>query len=543
MRHEIDFVAREITWKTETLLCISPIMRSIAAALLFALICPRHVDAGEAKPNIVLMVADDLGYGDLGSYGATKIKTPRVDELAAEGVRFTDAHSISSVCDPSRYAILCGTYIWHARLESDYALYFHDGQVTLPSLLKSAGYHTVALGKWHNGFGRGKDEPDWNGELKPGPLEIGFDYFFGTPRTHDGPPLVFVENHHVVGLDPADPIRVDHSPQFGPRGKIVGGAKALAARPDDRIDFIVTDKAEKFIAEQTPKVPFFLYLAFTAPHVTINPAPEFRGKSEAGLYGDYVQQLDYCAGRVLAALKEHGFEKDTLVIFTSDNGGVLFGNTIRTGHRANGKLLGQKTDVWEGGHRIPFIVRWPGHVPPGAVRKSLFTQVDIMATLAEAAHIKMPKGASPDGTSELAAFTNAQKSPTKRKKTAFLGTAGFALRDGDWLYIPQQGSGGGTVPNKHSTSWKMLGFVNSDIDENGQIKPDAPPDQLYNLAEDVSEAHNLTREYPDRATAMHARMHALELDFTVLDAIGRVSKPRSPDTLPPDASMSPAPHE
>jgi arylsulfatase A len=201
-------------------------IRFIAAALLFALICPQHADAGETKPNIVLMVADDLGYRDLGCYGATKIKTPRLDQLAAEGVRFTDAHSISSVCDPSRYALLCGTYIWHARLESDYALYFHDGQVTLPSLLKSAGYHTVALGRWHNGFGRGKDEPDWNGELKPGPVEIGFDYFFGTPRTHDGPPLVFVENHHVVNLDPADPIRVDHSPKFGPARKGRGGRQS-----------------------------------------------------------------------------------------------------------------------------------------------------------------------------------------------------------------------------------------------------------------------------------------------------------------------------
>jgi arylsulfatase A len=321
----------------------------------------------------------------------------------------------------------------------------------------------------------------------------------------------------------------------------VGGAKAVAARPDERIDFIVTDKAEKFIAEQTPKAPFFLYLAFTAPHVTINPAPEFRGKSKAGLYGDYVQQLDYCAGLVLDALKKHGFEKDTLVIFTSDNGGVLFSDTLAAGHRANGELLGEKTDVWEGGHRIPLIARWPGHVPAGAVRKALFTQVDTMATLAEAAHIKMPDGASPDGASEFAAFTDPEKSPAKRKETAFLGVAGFALRQGDWLYIPQQGSGGGTVPNNHSTPWKKLGFINSDIDENGQIKPDAPPDQLYNLAEDISEAHNLTREYPDRSTAMHARMHALQLDFTVLDAIGRVSKPRCHDTLPSDGSMSPAP--
>lgn len=516
-------------------------IRFLVAVLSIALVWLHCAAASQTKPNIVLMVADDLGYRDLGCYGATKIKTPHIDRLAAQGVRFTDAHSISSVCDPSRYALLSGTYIWHARLEADYALYFHDGQVTLPSLLKSAGYHNVALGKWHNGFGRGRDEPDWNGELKPGPLEIGFDYFFGTPRTHDGPPLVFVENHHVVGLDPADPIRVDHSPEFGPRGKIVGGAKAVAARPDDRIDLIVTDKAQKFIAQQSPKTPFFLYLAFSAPHLNIDPAPEFRGKSEAGLYGDFVQQLDYCVGQILDALEKNGFEKNTFVIFTSDNGGVLFLDTLATGHRANGELLGQKTDVWEGGHRIPFIARWPGHVPAGTERTQLFSQVDVMATLADAAHIRMPKGASPDGASELSAFSCPGKAPAKRKETAFLGIGGFAFRQGDWLYIPQQGSGGGTLPHTFSTSWKQKGFVNSDVDAEGHIKPDAPLDQLYNLREDMPQANNVARAHLDRAAEMHARMHALRLDFTVLDAIGRVTEPRSLETLPPDAATSPTP--
>ena len=513
--------------------------RLVIAALPFAFLLLSRDATAEDKPNIVLMVADDLGFGDLGCYGATKIRTPRIDQLAEEGVRFTDAHAISSVCDASRYALLCGTYIWHAQLESDYALYFHQGQVTLPSLLKSAGYHAVALGKWHNGFGRGKAEPDWNAELKPGPLEIGFDYFFGTPRTHDGPPLVFVENHHVVGLDAADPIRVAQAPKFGRQGKVTGGTKALAARPDERIDLIVTDKAEQFIARQSQEAPFFLYVAFTAPHVPINPAPEFRGTSKAGRYGDFVQELDHCAGRVLDALEEHGFTKNTLVVFTSDNGGVLFTDTVATGHRCNGTLLGQKTDVWEGGHRVPFIVRWPQHVPPGTMRKQLFSQVDLMATVAEAAHILMPKDASPDGASELAAWTDPERAPSKRNETAFLGTEGYALREGDWLYIPQQGSGGKSVPQREGTPWEKLGSLNSDIDDRGRIKTGAPPDQLYNLAIDPGETHNRVLDRPERAAAMRARMHELQLDFTELDAIGRVSRPRCHDTLAPSTASSP----
>jgi hypothetical protein len=173
------------------------------ATLLLSTFVFSHASYAAERPNILLIVTDDLGYRDLGCYGAEKIKTPRIDRLAGEGVRFTDAHSVCAVCQPSRYSLLSGTYFWHARRKPDYSLYFHVGQVTLPSLLKSAGYHTAALGKWHSGFGRGAPDPDWNAELKPGPLEIGFDSFFGTPKTHNEPPLVFVEDRHVVGLDPA----------------------------------------------------------------------------------------------------------------------------------------------------------------------------------------------------------------------------------------------------------------------------------------------------------------------------------------------------
>jgi arylsulfatase A-like enzyme len=517
-----------------------PSMKSTFVTLAALLLTPlAGLFAAESpKPNILVVVADDLGYRDLGCYGATKISTPRIDKLASEGVRFTDAHSICAVCNPSRYAILSGTYFWHAKRKPDYSLYFHDGQVTLPSLLKSAGYRTAALGKWHNGFGHAP-EPDWNAELKPGPLEIGFDSYFGTPRTHSEPPLVFVENHRVVGLDPADPIRVDRTPPFSRFGKMVGGTKAQAARPDERIDLIMADTAAEFFAQQTKDAPFFLYLAFAAPHVPIKPASEFRGKSEAGFYGDYIQQLDHCTGLVLDALEKYGHAQSTIVFFTSDNGGMYHRDALDSGHLCNGELLGQKTDVWEGGHRVPFIARWPGHIAAGSERLGLFSQVDIMATLAEAANIKMPEGASPDGTSELAAFTDPSHAKSIRTEAVFLGTAGFALRQGEWLYIPEQGSGGMTAPETPGKPWSQpyakMGFVNSDVDAQGQIKPDAPKDQLYHLGNDVAEAKNLTLDQPERAESMRARLEEL------------TRKPKAPSAkaaataLPPAAAPTLAP--
>jgi len=471
------------------------------------------------RPNIILIMADDLGYGDVGCCGSTKIRTPRMDRLAADGVRFTDAHSTAAVCNPSRYAILAGTYLCHAKRTNDYSLYFHDGQITLPSLLQSAGYRTAAFGKWHNGFGRNGD-PDYNAELKPGPLEIGFDSFFGTPRTHNEPPWVFVENHRVVGWDPADPIRIishDEVLQRGLKdygwGISAGAANAHAARPDERIDLIIAEKAAAFLSRSPKATPFFLYIAFAAPHVPVNPAPEFRGRSQAGIYGDYVEQLDHCIGRVLDALDACGAARDTLVIVTSDNGAVCTREAIEAGHRSNGVLLGQKTDAWEGGHRVPLIARWPGRIPAGSERKALFTQVDIMATLAEAAGVRLPPGASPDGMSGLAAFTDPERAPAKRTEALFQGTGSYALRQGDWLYIPRQGSGGMTVQVPPRAPWGLpyakMNQRNSDIDPQGKVQPGAPPAQLYNLRDDLSQTTNRFRDQPDTAKRLAARMEEL----------------------------------
>ncbi len=459
------------------------------------------------------MVADDLGVNDLGSYGATKIETPNVDRLARQGVRFTDAHSTAAVCQPTRYAILSGTYLFRARRQGQWALFFHEGQHTLPGVLKAAGYRTAAFGKWHLGFGRGS-EPDYNDELKPGPLEIGFDYYFGTPRTHNEPPFVFVENHRVVAHDPGDPIRAIAPTGLG-HGMSAGAARAHAARPIERIDLIVAEKAAEWLGRQPKDAPIFLYLAFVAPHLPIAPAVEFQGKSRAGNYGDYVQQLDACVALVLAALEREGRNENTLVIFTSDNGAMLHPAALRAGHRSNGAWLGQKTDAWEGGHRVPFIARWPGHIPPNSQCGALLSVSDLMATCAAAAQVPLPEGAAPDSLNQLPALTDPAQAVAIRTEMGIEGVAGFALRQGDWVYLPKQGSLGKTVQVPAGPRWGQpyagAGFLNSDVDAHGKVRPNAPAAQLYNLETDPFQRTNVIAREPERAEGMRRRLEEILL--------------------------------
>ncbi len=496
------------------------------AALLWTVVwlaLPLAVPAAEkpvvpARPNILLIVADDLGYGDVGCYGATKIKTPNIDRLAADGNRLTDAHSPAGVCQPTRYAILSGTYFIRAQRQGRQTLYFHEGQVTLPGLLKSAGYRTAAIGKWHLGFGRGA-EPDYNAELKPGPLEIGFDSFFGCPRTHNEPPMVFVENHRMVGFDPADPIRILSHDEVVERGLkdwnwglSEGAAKAHAARPLDRIDLILADKAVQFLQQQSD-CPFFLYLAFLAPHSPIAPSREFQGTSEAARYGDFIQQLDACVGKVLETLQTRGMSDNTLVVFTSDNGAVLHRDALEAGHRANRSLLGQKTDAWEGGHRVPFIARWPGRIPAGSEGDQLLGLTDLMATLAAAAEVAVPEGAAPDSLNQLPVLTDPAHTSAVRTEFLMQGTGGFALRQDDWVYLPKQGSCGMTVQVPPGPPWGQpyakLALVNSDIDDAGRVKPEAPAVQLYDLAADAGQTTNVAAGEPERVAAMQKRLDGL----------------------------------
>jgi arylsulfatase A-like enzyme len=482
-----------------------------AAVLIFRV--PTNALPPPVPPNIVLMVGDDLGYGDLGCYGATAIATPRIDSLAKDGVRFTDAHSYSGICMPSRYTLLSGRYAFRVnRSMAEYACHFDDGQVLLPGALKAAGYRTAMLGKWHNGFGRGK-EPDWNAELKPGPLEFGFDSFFGMPRTHSEPPLVFVRDHAIVGLETNDPISVDRSPGTGAHGKQIGGINAMKMRPTDQIDLRLAKEAEQFItsAKNQRGQPFFLYIAWAAPHNPLSPSAEFKGISKAGVYGDFIQQLDHSVGVVLDALAKHGLADNTLVLLTSDNGGRFESGAARARHRPNGPLLGQKTDAWEGGHRVPLLARWPMKIPSGTERHHYFHQVDIMATLVDAAGATLPEGASPDGHSELPGLLD-PASPAIRAEGIHHGTTSLALRSGSWIYIPAQGSGGKTAPEParpFGLPYAKMGFINSDVDSNGQIKSGAPREQLYDLSADLSEKNNLAPSEPEKLKTLRGRFGTL----------------------------------
>lgn len=481
--------------------------------------------AEETPPNVVLIFADDLGYGDLGCYGATKVRTPNIDQLAADGRRFTDAHSVSAVCTPSRYALLTGQYpvranngrgVWGpAPITSP--LIVDTKKTTIADVFKAAGYDTGVIGKWHLGFGT--DKNTWQEPLRPGPLDLGFDYYFGMPVVNSAPPYVYVENDRVVGSDPGDPLVY-----LGRNGKgstpitpippeaanrsanAFGGAKqAHALFNDYQVGTTFAEKSVEWISQRKEK-PFFLYLATTNIHHPFTPAKRFQGTSECGLYGDFIHELDWIVGEVLTCLDDNGLSDNTLVIFTSDNGGMfnLGGQAaFAAEHKQNGNLLGFKFGVWEGGHRVPMIVRWPGKVPAGTVSQQLIGNVDMLATFAAVTGQTLEKSQQADSVNVLPAFVDEPHRPIRDHLVLapHKGTH-LSVRKGRWMYIPRQGSGGfgGKKPKDHTfagpAAASFVGSVNSDI-ANGSIRKDAPPAQLYDLKTDVNQTRNVFPEHPE----------------------------------------------
>lgn len=481
--------------------------------------------AGDAPPNVVLIFADDLGYGDLGCYGATKVQTPNIDQLAAEGRRFTDAHSASAVCTPSRYALLTGEYplrgnggrgVWGPAPVTS-PLIVNTEKTTIADIFKSRGYDTAVVGKWHLGFGIGRNA--WNEPLRPGPQDLGFDYYFGMPVVNSAPPYVYVENDRVVGSDPDDPLVylgrnakgatpiTPIPPEAANRSRnAFGGAKeAHKLFNDYQVGTTFAKKSVEWINERKDK-PFFLYLATTNIHHPFTPAKRFQGTSQCGLYGDFIHELDWIVGEVLSCLEDNGLSDNTLVIFTSDNGGMFnFGGqaAFKAGHRQNGDLLGFKFGVWEGGHRVPMIVRWPGKVKAGTVSNQVISNVDMLATFAAVTDQKLDKPQQADSVNMLPALVGEPEEQI-RDHLVLAPNKGthLSVRKGKWMYIPARGSGGfgGRTPSSHTfagpAAATFVGSVNSDI-EDGKIKPDAPPAQLYDLDADVNQTKNVHDEYPE----------------------------------------------
>lgn len=494
-----------------------------AAICILAVFAAKPLSGQVARlPNIILINADDLGYGDLGCYGATKLRTPNIDRLAKEGRRFTDAHSASAVCSPSRHGLMTGQFpvrknFWGPTPFTQ-ELTIDTSQPTLASVLKSAGYSTAVIGKWHLGFGKGKT--DWNKPLKPGPLELGFDYYFGIPTVNSGPPFVYVENHHVVDFDPKDPFVTGQKsvteqwPEKGGYNRIGGAKKAHQRYRDEYIGETLTKKAVALIKERSAQPqPYFLYLATTHIHHPFTPHPRFKDTSECGRYGDFVHELDWMVGQILDTLDELALAKDTLVIFTSDNGGML-NNTgqkaWKAGHRLNGKLLGFKFGAWEGGHRIPFIVRWPDRIPAGTTSDALISQIDLLATFAAATGTKIPEDATVDGVNQLPEFTGEAKQPARDLLVISPNSPRhLTIRKGPWIYIPARNEGGfqGKKIGDHllagAAAQPLTKLVNSDIAK-GKIKKHAPPAQLYNLKTDPYQAKNVHNQNPDEVARLSA---------------------------------------
>jgi arylsulfatase A len=494
-------------------------MKTPLRSLLTLLACSLALCAADArKPNIVLLYADDLGYGDVHAYNPTrgKIPTPHLDKLAAEGMRFTDGHSSSGVCSPSRYTLLTGRYHWRTRLQTGIvplwgAPLISPERLTVAKLAKQHGYRTAAIGKWHLGWdwpipaeraSLFKEKPQgatlateaqrtvW-GEVfaQPiggGPTTRGFDSYFGTDVPNH-PPFCFIENDRTVGI-PSEFLtaRLVGNNQASIQGPALTGWTLEPILPalGDRAVAFITDSAKK------PE-PFLLYLPLTSPHTPLSVNEEWKGKSGLNLYADFVMETDALIGRVLAALAASGAADNTLVLFSADNGCAPYigiPDLEKMSHYPSGPLRGAKADAWEGGHRVPFIVRWPGKVKAGSVCDQFVQQSDVMATFAEILGARLPADAGEDSVSLLSLLEGASHPVRLSGVSASIGGVP-AFRHGSWKYIPAPGSGG----------W-------------GKGGDQSQPVQLYNLADDLGETKNLAAAMPEKVAEMKALLEKLITD-------------------------------
>lgn len=456
------------------------------------------LSAEEKPPNIVFILADDMGYGDVKCYNPERclIDTPQMDKLAKEGMRFTDAHSSSAVCTPTRYSVLTGRYNWRTHLQKG-VLYGYgeplidSSRMTVASFLKQHDYVTACVGKWHLGLGlpttggalegaeEGKKVPaniDWTGTITGGPVALGFDYFYGISASLDMHPYIYIHNDRFVGVPTT--------------------TKAFQRKGPAHVDFEAVDvlpeigrKTVEFIHKQKSEKPFFIYVPLTSPHTPIVPSKKWKGKSSLGRYGDFQMETDAVIGQIAQALDDSGLGKNTLLIVTSDNGcsrAAKIGQMNEKGHYPSAHLRGSKADLWEGGHRVPFIVRWPAKVKAGTRSDELICQSDLLATCAELLGQKLPENAGEDSESFLSALLGNAIEPKRAGVIHHSISGHFAYRHGKWKLLLAKGSGGWTSPSEK------------------QVSKDAPEAQLYDLEQDPGETTNLYEEKPEIAKKLLA---------------------------------------
>lgn len=466
-----------------------------------------------SRPNIVYILADDMGYGDMGCNNpSSQIPTPSLDRLAAQGMRFTNAHAPSSVCTPSRYAVLTGRYCWRSRLKNgivwqwDAAL-IEPGQPTVASVLRDQGYRTACIGKWHLGWDWAtkdgsrpndhvdygvlnqqrhdlSDRIDYTKPMGGGPTAHGFESYFGDD-VPNFPPYTWFEDDHLQTV----PTVAKPKGMYGAPGDMA---------PDWQLEQVMPELTRRVVnyIEAADEQPFLLYFPLTAPHTPIVPLERFKGASQAGDYGDYVCEVDWCVGQVLEALDRSGKADDTLVIFTSDNGpeNFAYARIQEHGHYSMGDLRGIKRDAWEGGHRVPFVARWPGVVEAGTTCEHLTTLGDLLATAADLAETVVPEGAGQDSVSIVPLLHGA--GPVRHCAVHHSMKGKFALRQGHWVFIEAP-----TGDDNSEPDWFRA--------ERG-YEPHDCPGELYDLRDDLGQRHNRYDEEPERVARMRALLERVQ---------------------------------
>lgn len=452
-----------------------------------------------SKPNIVFILADDFGYSSVNAYGADKnlVRTPHIDNLAEAGMRFTNAYTPASVCSPTRYGFLMGRYPWRSPMkfgvvDPDGPLLPDPEKETVADLLKKQGYNTAAIGKWHLGYGNEKP-CDFTGKLTPGPLDLGFDYHFGVPQNHGDYWGVYVEDDEIYGLNS----KVVHPYSKTFYGSPYKGFDAPQRTNKDVMDEL-TDKSIAWLKQQSNDNPFFLYFAAVAVHHPITPSDYMRGMSDCGPYGDFIQDLDLSVGRIIETLEYLNLMENTIIIFSSDNGGDIPKRpdspevqAIKYGLKINGDLRGDKHTIWEGGTRVPFIVTWPGKVNEGSVSVDMINLIDIFATVSEITEGGLPKSKdiAPDSFSFLPSLLNNNNSHQRTSMVTADAKGMLAIRFGDWKFIDNTSPE--NFPEKRMNQFKSA-------------KP-----QLFNLAEDPGEQNNLIEEKPEKAKQMLSELNKI----------------------------------